>query len=254
MNRLEIINFIQNLKEEDKIYFSIGDEKLNNRFDKEDKNQYTKGDIKTDLAFFLYSYVANAIFFKAQGKEKQEEGYHHFDIQLEELIQKQTKDIFDNNKVIKDDAMRMLSAFFSNKEDITLIDLFEKFAPLCVLNLSLVDPSKTKKIYRTYNKNKDILFNQATLFIRNLNHSFLSQKNIDPLDIKPDLKNLSNGVFIYQDKNILFPTWQNAFTLESFKKVAQDGLLSYSNGESLDCIKKISVIYLAKGFIASYSF
>ena len=55
MNRLEIISRIKDISTEDRISFSIGSEKAYNRFDHENRNQFSQGDILTDISYMLYS-------------------------------------------------------------------------------------------------------------------------------------------------------------------------------------------------------
>jgi hypothetical protein len=135
MNRLELIHSIQSLTDENLITFSIGDEKISNRFDRLDMKQCEKGDFYTEISYALYSYIANAIFLKAMGKEKASQGYTFFDQQWEEIIQGKETIYEENTKVVKDRALRLLDAFLSSMDGTTLNDLMEKIAPLCVLKI-----------------------------------------------------------------------------------------------------------------------
>lgn len=251
MNRLEIINRIKNVSTEDRISFSIGSEKAYNRFDRENRNQFSQGDILTDISYMLYSYIACAIFFKAQGNEKAEKGYSFFDSEWENLIRRQEKDIFDNAKVVKDNAMRTLSAFLFSKEEVKLDRLMAKFSPLCLLKEIEKTPKKSRKILHQFDKNKEVIFNQTLLFLRSLHHSFLSRNDIKAEEIHPDFQDLSSGFFSYKDEELLFPTWQNAFTPESFKKVSLSSLMNLSDCFPVSNIKKLSIIYLAKDIVAT---
>lgn len=251
MNRLEIINLVRDIHTEEKISFSIGSTKAYNRFDHENCNQFKEGDACTDISYMLYSYIACAIFFKAQGKEKAEKGYSLFDNEWESLIRRQEKDIFDNSKVVKDNAMRLLSAFLFSKEEVKLDRIMAKFSPLCLLKEIEKEPKKAKRTIRRFDKDKEVIFNQTMLFLRSLHHAFLSRDDIKAEEIHPDFQNLSSGFFSYQDEELLLPTWQNAFTLESFRNVAVSSLLKLSDGFPLSKIKKISIIYLVKDIVAT---
>lgn len=253
MNRLDLINLIQNLKDEESIAFYLSDEKISNRFDRENVNQYKKGDHLTDISYSLYSYIANSIFYKAQGEEKAKVGYSSFDNQWEEIISKALFETKDNIKAIKDEAMLLLSDFLFSKKQVTLPDMVFRFLPLSIYKEMNLYPGEAKKIYRCSLKKKEVLLNQVTLFTRSLYHSFLNRKNIDPEKILPDRDDLSNGIFSYEGKELLIPTWQNAFTLDSFRKVAQNGIFRISSSLPLDDISIISVIYLSKDIVVKYS-
>ncbi len=252
MNRLELINSIQNLTDEKEITFLIGDEKISNRFDRLDMKQCEKGDFYTEISYALYSYIANAIFFKAMGKEKSKEGYPFFDQQWEDIIHGVDTIYEENTKVVKDRALRLLDAFLSSMDGTTLTDLMEKIAPLCVLKIIKKHPKEEKKILRKFDKKKDIVYNQVTLFSRSLYHTFLNRSNLNPLCIQPDLHDLSNGVFVYDQKELIIPTWQNAFTLDSFKSVLKTGVGSCSTEFSFKDIKSVSVIYMVKDIVSTY--
>ncbi len=251
MNHIEIIQSIQEITDESKIHFSVGDEKAENRFDYENANQYEEGNLITEISYMLYSYIANAIIFKAQGKEKSEYGYSLFDKQWEDLIQKKELSLFDNQKVIKDDAMRLLGDFLFTAKDIRLNQLIDKFLPICILKESIEHKESERKAIRAFKKKKDVITNQVTLFIRSLYHAFLTRSDILPLQIHPDDADLSNGIFSYNETSLYFSTWQNAFTLESYKKVIKKSLLLLSSSFPIESIKKISVIFLSKDIIAT---
>ncbi len=251
MNHNEIIQSIQEINDESRIHFSVGDEKAENRFDYENASQYEEGNLITEISYMLYSYIANAIIFKAQGKEKCNLGYSLFDTEWEGLIQKKEISLFDNQKVVKDDAMRLLNDFLSTSKEIRLNQLIDKFLPLCILKECIEHKDAERKAIRTFKKKKDVITNQVTLFIRSLYHSFLTRSDILPNRILPDYQNLSNGIFSYDDSSLYLPTWQNAFTLESYKKVIKKSLLSLSSAFPIESIKKISVIFLSKDIIAT---
>lgn len=254
MNCLELIQITQKISQDSTLVFSSGDEILSNRFDVTNNNRYQPEDKKTKLSYCLFSYITNAIIFKAQGKTK--EGYSLFDVQLEKIIEKE-KDIefLGNLKEIKDNAMRMLSSFFENKKEIRLPILMEKLIPLCILRCAYGEGKrKSKKFYREYKKNKEVIFNQATLFCRSFYRSFLSKKEIEPKEIQSDSSDLSNGIFIYAEKEVLIPTYQNAFTLDSYKMAIRHGILTFSPDLNISKIDKFSVLYIVKDIICSYSF
>lgn len=251
MNHIEIIQSIQEIKDESKIHFSVGDEKAENRFDYENANQYEEGNLITEISYMLYSYIANAIIFKAQSKEKSEYGYSLFDRQWEDLIQKKEISLFENQKVVKDDAMRLLGDFLSTAKEIRLNQLIDKFLPLCILKESIEQKDSERKAIRAFKKKKEVITNQVTLFIRSLYHSFLTRSDILPLKIRPDFDDLSNGIFSYDEVSLYLPTWQNAFTLESYKKVIKKSLLLLSSSFPIESVKEISVIFLSKDIIAT---
>lgn len=251
MNRLELINSIQSLTDENKIVFTIGDEKISNRFDEKESKQDKKKDYSVDISYALYSNIANAIFFKAQGKERASKGYDMYDIQWENIIRGSEKKITENAKAIKDNALRILDSFLYSKSSITMTDLLAKIAPLCVLKVMQDHPKEEKKVMKAFKKKKEVIFNQVLLFSRCLYHTFLNRSDLDSIKIHPDFENLANGIFSYDNKELFIPAWQNAFTLENYKQVVKNGLLRFSQNFPVSEIECISVIYLVKDFIAT---
>jgi hypothetical protein len=72
--------------------------------------------------------------------------------------------------------------------------------------------------------------------------------------IQPDFHDLSNGVFAYNKEELIIPTWQNAFTLESYKSVLKNGVIACSNEFPFKDIRMLSVIYLVKDIVGTYKF
>lgn len=252
MKQIELLEKIRDLNQEEAISFYVNQEKVENRFDHENISQYKEADIENDLSYSLYSYIAASIIFKAQSLEFSQKGYRCFDRQWEDIIQKQKTDIFENSKVIKDNAMRLLSTFLMTNENVTLSMLLAKFAPLCVLKEISKNEQKARKIMRTFQRKKEVIFNQAILFSRSLYHSFLNKNDIVADKIHPDYEDLSNGIFSYEDE-LFCPSWQNAFSLDGYKKVVEESILKISNNFPLKDIKKISLLYLVKDIIATYT-
>ena len=110
------------------------------------------------------------------------------------------------------------------------------------------------KLEDLFEKKKDIVYNQVTLFSRSLYHTFLNRSSIDPMLIQPDVHDLSNGVFAYNKEELIIPTWQNAFTLESYKSVLKNGVIACSNEFPFKDIRMLSVIYLVKDIVGTYQF
>jgi hypothetical protein len=247
----ELTQKINKLDNKEKITFLVNGQKVDNRFDHENIDQYKEADIENLLSYSLYSYIASAIIYKAQGNDMAKKGYSHFDRQWETIIQNQEKDIFDNSKVVKDNAMRLLDSFLMSGEDIRLDALMARFSPLCVLRLIQLNPQQSRKIMKTFTKRKEVIFNQTTLFIRSLYHSLLNQSGIDPMKIHPDHENLANGLFSYDGTTLYIPTWQNAFSMNGYKNVITEALKELSPNFPLSEIKDISVIYLVKDIIAN---
>ena len=57
MNRLELLEKTQQLTDETKIRFYLGDKEISNRFDRNSSHQYKPGDTVTTISFALYSYI-----------------------------------------------------------------------------------------------------------------------------------------------------------------------------------------------------
>ncbi len=252
MNHSELTDRINEIHDETGFSFFVNGQKVENRFDHENRFQYKEADIENQLAYSLYSYIASAIIFKAQSKEMTKKGYDCLDRQWENIIQSQKTDIFDNSKVIKDNAMRLLKSFLMSDDDVTMEMMLAKFSPLCVLKDISLQPKKAKKIMRTFNRKKEIIFNQVILFLRALYHSFLGRKDIIADRIHPDYENLSNGIFSYDETEILVPSWQNAFCMDGYKKVVTETLSQLSDNFPMKDVCNISLIYLVKDIIVTH--
>ena len=97
---------------------------------------------------------------------------------------------------------------------------------------------------------KEIIFNQVVLFSRSLFHSFLNKTGIESNKVRPDYSSLNNGIFLYQGKTLIVPTWQNAFTLSAYKEVIMHGIDSLSDNFPISDIDSVAVIYLVKDIFA----
>lgn len=249
MNRLQLLESIAKLSDENNIHFFLGDKEISNRFDRISPHQIKKGDSITNISFALYSYIANAIILKAQGREKAEIGYKTFDHEWEEIILQTAAPA--NVKILKDEAMSVLHSFLFTNQNITLPVLIDKFSIICLLKEMKDNSLSYKKICHEYEKHKAVVTNQVTLFCRSLYHSFLNKNSIDPQKISFDYKALSNGLLIYNNEEIIIPTWQNAFNITDYKEMIRQGLLKASDDLSFSEIKTVSLLYLIKDITVS---
>ena len=250
MNKQELKSKIAQINDEKRISFSIGDEILSNHFDRDDENRMTSEDISTSLAYTIYSWIANSIVFKAQGKESSQKGYLYFKEEWDKIVKNQKENLTIESKTEEENALLLLNQFFENKKQVLLPEMIAKFAPIAVLSLMMKDEKESKSIIKEFNKNKEIIFNQVVLFSRSLFHSFLNKTGIESNKVRPDYASLNNGIFLYQGKTLIVPTWQNAFTLSAYKEVILNGIDSLSDNFPISDIDSIAVIYLVKDIFA----
>lgn len=252
MKRSEFSSVIDRLTSVDQIVFYVGGEKVSDRFDKEEKE--TSLDTYEDkISYALYSWIINAVFDKAKGKEACRKGEVHFSAFLSSLKKKTASDIAQDTDIEIQKALNVLSSFYYDKEKVSMADLLSSFAPLVLLSLSQQNPDDEKKIFKAFTKNKETIFNQTILFTRSLFHSFLTLSNINPNDIHSDTNNLNNGLFTYQNQ-LFIPSYENAYTLAGFKSIVNKALDQVSDNFSLADVNQFTVLYLAKDLIAAYPF
>lgn len=250
MNKQELKSKIAQINDEKRISFSIGDEILSNHFDRDDENRMTSEDISTSLAYTIYSWIGNSIVFKAQGKENSQKGYLYFKEEWDRIVKHQNEGLTLDSKTEEENALLLLDQFFENKKQVLLPEMIAKFAPLAVLSLMMKNEKESKTIIKEFNKNKEIIFNQVVLFSRSLFHSFLNKTGIESSKVRPDYSSLNNGIFLYQGKTLIIPTWQNAFTLSAYKEVILNGIDSLSDNFPISDIDSVAVIYLVKDIFA----
>lgn len=249
MNIQELSNLIASLDDEKKISLTIADQKVTNRFDTVEPKVGGR-DILTDIAYIIYAYVVAAIIFKAQGKEKSKAGLDYFLHEWEQIVSVQKPDILEESKTEKNNAAYILNAFLFTEEKITMSDLLAKFAPLAMLKVMNENPEEEKLVMKTFSKNREVLFNQVLLFTRSVLHSFFNKSGIDALKMRVDFDNLSNGMFSYDNKVVIIPTYENAFTLNSYKRVAIKKLSQLSKNFPSAELKGVCLIYLTKDICA----
>lgn len=252
MNKLDIITAVNDLADQGRISFFFNDKEVTNRFDVNGIG-YVEDTKQSLISFSLYSLVANAVILKGQGKEKSQIGEVSFKTYFDSIVKKVPEEYKIRMEDEKNNALRTLNSFLYDLDKVMLPDLLARFAPLVVIDLANDSNKIDKKLLSYFDKNKEIIFNQAVLYTRSLFHVFLTRSNIDSSQIKPDLNNLTNGVFSYGNA-LIIPTEKNAFYLEGYKKAVVNGLNKISKNFSLDGLNKIALLYLTKDLVAEFSF
>ena len=249
MNKQDLCKRIDQILIQD-LSFQIGDLKIENRFDRLDEKEHKAKEFSSVVALKLASYIEAMIIFKAQSDEKKRKGYQVF----ESEFNKTTKPLLfvaNEAKEIEKKALVVFDEFLYSKRAVKLEELLASLSPLVILKMVKQIDDNSKGLIKKFQKEKEVIFNQTLLFLRSLHHSFLSRNDIKAEEIHPDFQDLSSGFFSYKDEELLFPTWQNAFTLESFKKVSLSSLMNLSDCFPVSNIKKLSIIYLAKDIVAT---
>lgn len=248
MNKLDIISSVTSLSDQGKIVFVFNGQRVSNRFDINGYG-YQEDSKQSLISFYLYSLIGNAIILKGQGKEKSQLGEEAFKSYFSQIINKLPDDYKARMEDEKNNALRTLNSFLYDLNKVLLPELLARLAPLVVIDLACDNKVIEKKLLTYFDKNKEIIFNQAALYTRSLFHSFLTQPTTDPLKIRPDLNCLTNGLFSYEDC-LVIPSEKNAFYLEGFKKAVVSGFNKVSKNYSLEGIDKIALLYLTKDLVA----
>ncbi len=254
MKQIELRNAISKITDETKIKFSTGDNILSESFDRDDEIRMEEEDIPTALAYLIYSWLTNTLIFRGQKKATREKGISYFRKEWDIIVKNQEENVLQQAKVEEENALFLLQQYLLEGKQARMEELIAKLAPLAVLCLMKDRKGKEKEILKEFNKKKEIIFNQVVLFSRSLYHSFLKMEGMINDDIRPDYDNLGNGVFLYAERTLFIPTWQNAFTLSSFKNVLSKGLDTLSTNFPLSQIDSVAVIYLTKDVVAKYQF
>lgn len=252
MNRLEIINTLQNLTDDNLLIFKIGDDIISNRFDFQESKHKENEEYYIKVASILFAYMASLVIYKAQGKEKSKHAYEIFSDRFENIIKNVDEDF--NLKIVKDEAMHTIDDFLNSNKSLSSVEMMKKISNMCLFEVIAHNLDKRRKITHNFKRNEGTIYNLVTLFLRSLYHSFLSRKDIDASEISLDEENLANGIIFYKEKEIIIPSWENAFTLLDYKRIAKDGILQVSSSSLLDEVDEISLLYLTKDFIVSFKF
>lgn len=245
MNKEELFHRIESLKEEDMV-FTLGGAKVANRFDKEE-NPLEEGDTSTDLAIALYGFVANAIFLKASTHDFSLNGFSDFASYLNQIVSKNPEKERD-----KENCLNTIHRFLFEKDKLTMENLFEASYPLAVQDEINRHPEKEKEITKVAEKKKEVIFNEATLFIRSLYHSVLTYAdNSISEKIQFDKDNYANGILLYDRKVLFLPVWEDAFTLKKYKEVALRDLKTLSPTFPIGEAESISLLFFGKDMVVS---
>lgn len=254
MKQIELSNAVSKITDETKIKFSTGDNILSESFDRDDEIRMEEEDVPTGLAYLIYSWLTNTLIFRGQKKSTREKGISYFKKEWDIVVKNQEESILQEAKIEEENALFLLQQYLLEGKQVRMEELLAKLAPLAVLFLMKDRKGKEKEILKEFNKKKEIIFNQVVLFSRSLYHSFLKIEGLINDDIRPDYDNLGNGAFLYAERTLFISTWQNAFTLSSFKKVLLEGLDVLSTNFPLSQIDSVAVIYLTKDVVAKYKF
>ncbi|MFA6830105.1 MAG: hypothetical protein WCR67_05330 [Bacilli bacterium] len=249
MNKNEITKSLHSQNDPAKVQFYINGNPVTNRFDVLAKSE-NEIDTNSKISYYLYSLISRAIIYKAQGKEKAKEGENYL-LAYFKKIETKTPEEFKNNikaEVIK--AQMVLADFLYGIKKVELAHIIASFAPIVIMDVALqVNPIADRKTFLSFDKNRQTIFNLTLFYIRSLFHSFLTLESTDPMLIKTDVDNPTNGLFTY-GTSLVIPTGRNAFTLDGYKNVIEAGLERISSNFSISDTMNIIVIYLVKDLLA----
>lgn len=229
-------------------FYENGSE-VSSRFDIEnDKSIRYVQSSESELSLSLYSLISSLIIYKAQGKIASSKALEYYRQYFLSISGDDSLSPLLNNE--KNKALNAISAFFEGREKVLLANFLAYFFPLVLVKVSTDNGVIDKKIFQSLNKKKEVIFNQASLYIRSLYHGLLAS------DVKPDLFKLDNQhldkpYFIY-DHTYFIPTDRDAFNEKAFKQVIEDAMDDCSL--SLKDCNSIAVLYLLRAYVAAISF
>ena len=252
MDKNGIIEALRTLKDATQITFWYDSAQVTNRFDNQEKT-LREDDSDDRIAFSLYSLIANAVFLKAKGKEASKAGEDVLRNYFNGIVGRSSEEFRSRLNQELGNALRALDAFLFDLDPIRLPELLARFAPLIVCSVASSDEKTEKDVMRSFDHNKEIVFNSAALFLRSLFHSFLNDPRVDPFQVTLDLENPVNGMFLYKG-SLYIATAKSAFTLKGFREIAQNQLPALSKNLSLDTVNSVTVLYLVKELLATFSF
>lgn len=244
MNETILLTSLKNIKESDLTFFNGGKE-VSSLFNTS-AVKIEKDTVEGQIAMLLFSYIEHLIIAKAQGKEASKAALKSYQNHFEQFINKLTVEK-DKAVSLKDDALLVIEHFFFNKEAVGLALLLAKLAPLAVLKIASSNEELDAKVFRLFDKNKESIFNQVSLFIRELFQAYLTGLNIDPFSIENNLVDISRPLFLYGEE-LVIPLDKACYSVDSLKDVLSTKLVRLDKYLTKD-INYITAIYLLRGFI-----
>ena len=246
MTKEDIILSLSAVKDEDIIFYN-GGQKVSSIFNNSASKIHIDDSIENKLAILLFSYVEHLIIAKAMGKEASHNAYNQYQVHFSQIISNLT---VEKDKAIKEkeDVLLTINHFLFDKENIDLALLLAKLSTMAVLKLAKKNDGLNSKVFQIFKKNKEQIFHQVVLFIRELFQSFLTVASIDPFLIANNILDLANPYFTYA-KGLVIPVSADAFSSEQLKDMLKDIIFDL-NDKFLDRdIDHIIVIYLLRGYV-----
>lgn len=247
MNKESLEQIIKNFDTLEKVKFIYNGLEVSSRFDNVSK-PFEDTSYKSLLSYNLYSITINAIILKGLGKIRGKNLAKSFNTFFNKIIKTSKNEILSNTKVQVEKAENILDAFLFDREKITLSMMLSTFLPLVVINLINNHKSDDKKIIKLYESNKEIILNQATLYVRSAYHSLLNIEDIDQTLLSFDKGDILNGILFYDDM-IIFTTYKDCCTFDGFKRVISDDVNYLTDENKLENISKVALLYLTRDTI-----
>ncbi len=247
MNKQEFIEKITNLDETKLTFYTDG--KLNTSiFNTSTTKGHIQSGLETDIALLLYSYIEHLIIAKAQGKEEATKALKAYDKAFTAIVNNLTegKDAALN---AKNDALIVIDNFLFAKVTIDLSVLLAKLSPIAILKIASKDGIIDNKILKTFKSNREKIFHQVVLFVRELFNGYLTVFVNDSFLIKDNLLCLSSPYFIH-DQSLIIPIEADAYTFDMMKQVLLDKLENdedfFTNNINANNVR---VLYLLRGYV-----
>lgn len=250
MNKDLLISSIENLSDVSTLKFVYNGLEVSSRFDNQEK-PFEETNYLSLLSYNLYSITINSIILKGLGKIRSKnllKSFYNFFSKIEKNV---SKDIYNDTKKQTEKAKNILEAFLFDYEKISLSQLLANYLPLVVINLSSSHKEDEKKIFKLFDNNKEMIINQATLYVRSAYHSLLTIDYLDQTLLSFDKNDILNGILFYDDI-IIFSTYKDACTFNGFKHVLLDDVNYLADYNRLDNAKKIALLYLVRDTIVYF--
>lgn len=246
MNKEDILKFVDNIKEDNDLFFVVDGLKVLPRFDKQTKD--VENDTYSSLSSFqLYSLTFNTVLIKGVGRIRSKNLQKAIHCFFNNTLKIKNVDSF-NVKACVEKAKDAFESFIYDRKKIVLQDILKSFLPVIMINLSHRNSQDSKKIIKLYEQSENTILNLATLYFRSSYHSLLSLPYINQTIFKFDVDDVLNGVIFYDDK-LIFASDKNACTLSGFKKIIHDKINSLNDRVDFSSFKTVELLYLVRDTI-----
>ena len=251
MNAQELMQRIGEISQAERFSFYENGNAVGSRFNMTDfYEQRNEGNFETNFSLRLYALVSQLVFYKAKGVEASRKGLESLRAFFQKgLLSCKEEEIRKNLKDEIEKALSRYEAFLGKEEPVTQAELFAKTYPILAVLFCLKDGVVSRKEFLALSKKKELLFRQASLYLRSLFQAFLTTAGIDAREIRQDVDNPLSPYFVYR-KTLIVSTDKDSFSLSLLKEDLINNLKEISKNFSLKDVDSIGAVYLLRALFA----